>query len=50
MLFRSWRFDEDFSAWIVEQLIRHYERDFGEFERIPDTPEEFADRMGLDEE
>ncbi len=46
----EWRFDEDFSAWIVEQLIRHYERDFGEFERIADTPEEFAERMGLDDE
>jgi DNA-binding PadR family transcriptional regulator len=46
----EWRFDEDFNAWIVEQLIRHYERDFGDFERVPDTPEEFAERMGLEDD
>jgi DNA-binding PadR family transcriptional regulator len=45
----EWRFDEVFSAWIAEQVIRHYERDFGEFERIEETPEEFAERYGLDE-
>ncbi|MGA9400613.1 PadR family transcriptional regulator [Haladaptatus sp.] len=45
----EWRFNETFSAWIVEQIIRHHERDFGDFERIPDTPEEFKERMGLDE-
>ncbi|MFC7082250.1 helix-turn-helix transcriptional regulator [Halorussus caseinilyticus] len=43
----EWRFDEAFNAWVIEQLVRHYERDFGDFERIPDTPEEFAERMGL---
>ncbi|MFB6126164.1 MAG: PadR family transcriptional regulator [Halolamina sp.] len=37
----EWRFDETFSAWICEQIIRHHERDFGEFERIEATPEEF---------
>ncbi|ADJ14255.1 PadR family transcriptional regulator [Halalkalicoccus jeotgali] len=46
---RQWRFDEQFSAWIAEQVIRHYERDFGAFERISETPEEFAERYGLDE-
>lgn len=45
----QWCFDERFSAWIVEQIIRHHERDFGDFERIDDTPEEFAARMGLGE-
>lgn len=45
----GWRFDETFSAWIVEQMIRHHERDFGGFERIPDTPEEFAERLGLED-
>ncbi|MEF8780135.1 MAG: PadR family transcriptional regulator [Haloferacaceae archaeon] len=43
----EWRFDETFSAWIVEQMIRHHERDFGEFDRIDLTPEEFAERYGL---
>jgi len=46
----EWQFDERFSAWMIEQIIRHHERDFEEFERIPDTPEEFAERMGLDDE
>jgi len=46
----EWQFDEQFSVWMIEQIIRHHERDFEEFERIPDTPEEFAERMGLDEE
>ena len=46
----EWQFDETFSSWIVEQIIRHHERDFEEFERIDDTPEEFAERMGLDED
>ncbi|WP_135805834.1 PadR family transcriptional regulator [Halorussus marinus] len=46
----GWQFDEQFSEWMIEQIIRHHERDFEEFERIPDTPEEFAERMGLDEE
>ena len=44
----NWRFDAEFSAWIAEQIIRHHERDFGEFERIDDTPDEFYRRMGLD--
>ena len=44
----GWRFDGDYSAWIAEQVIRHHERDFGPFERIPDTPEEFLARMGTD--
>ncbi|EMA67803.1 transcriptional regulator, PadR-like family protein [Halorubrum aidingense JCM 13560] len=37
----DWKFSERYSAWIVEQTIRHHERDFGEFERIDATPEEF---------
>jgi len=37
----EWCFSETYSAWIVEQMIRHHERDFGEFERIDLTPEEF---------
>ncbi|MFB6068869.1 MAG: PadR family transcriptional regulator [Halobacterium sp.] len=44
----GWTFDETFSAWIVEQFIRHHEMYFEEFERIPDTPEEFAERLGID--
>lgn len=43
----DWQFDETFSAWVVEQLIRHHERDFGDFERIEDTPGEFDERMGI---
>lgn len=46
----NWQFDEQFSAWIVEQIIRHHERDFDEFERIPDTPEEFRERFGISDE
>jgi len=47
----GWRYDEQFSSWIVEQVIRHHELYFdAEFERIPDTPEEFYERMGLDED
>jgi DNA-binding PadR family transcriptional regulator len=45
----EWLFDETFSAWIVEQIIRHHERDFGDFDRIPDTPEDFYERMGLED-
>ncbi|WP_017344000.1 PadR family transcriptional regulator [Halorubrum sp. T3] len=37
----DWGFSERYSAWIVEQMIRHHERDFGEFERIDASPEEF---------
>jgi DNA-binding PadR family transcriptional regulator len=44
----AWQFDETFSAWVVEQIIRHHERDFEEFERIEDTPEEFYERMGIE--
>ncbi|MFW6448168.1 MAG: PadR family transcriptional regulator [Halobacteriota archaeon] len=43
----AWRFDETFSAWIAEQIIRHHERDFGSFQRIEDTPEEFYERLGV---
>ncbi|MFC7135628.1 PadR family transcriptional regulator [Halobaculum litoreum] len=42
----EWRFDAEYSGWIAEQVIRHHERDFGEFERVPDTPEEFHARQG----
>jgi DNA-binding PadR family transcriptional regulator len=45
----GWRFDEDFSAWIVEQVVRHHEYYFEEFERVEDTPAEFAERMGLED-
>ena len=37
----DWGYSERYSAWIVEQMIRHHERDFGEFERIDASPEEF---------
>jgi DNA-binding PadR family transcriptional regulator len=46
----GWRFEADFSSWIVEQVIRHHEHYFDEFERVPDTPEEFSERMGLGDE
>jgi DNA-binding PadR family transcriptional regulator len=46
----GWRFDDEFSAWVVEQLIRHHEAYFGEFERVPDTPEKFNERHGIDGE
>ena len=46
----QWRFDEAFSAWIVEQLVRHHEHYFEtEFERIEDTPEEFYERHGIED-
>jgi DNA-binding PadR family transcriptional regulator len=46
----EWQFDDDHSAWIAEQVIRHHERDFGEFERIDATPEEFhAQHAGTEE-
>ncbi|MGM0604295.1 MAG: PadR family transcriptional regulator [Halobacteriota archaeon] len=45
----GWRFDETYSAWIVEQIIRHHERDFGPFERIDLTPEAFEDRHGTED-
>ncbi|QCJ45792.1 MULTISPECIES: PadR family transcriptional regulator [Haloprofundus] len=44
----AWQFDETFSSWIIEQLIRHHERDFETFERIDDTPAEFYERYGID--
>ncbi len=44
----SWRFDETFSAWIAEQIIRHHERDFGEFERIDGPPAAFYQHAGID--
>ncbi|MDB2224177.1 PadR family transcriptional regulator [Halorubrum ezzemoulense] len=40
----DWAFSERYSAWIVEQMIRHHERDFGEFERIDASPDEFYAR------
>ncbi|MCU4740594.1 PadR family transcriptional regulator [Halobacteria archaeon AArc-m2/3/4] len=47
----EWRFDEEFSAWIVEQLVRHHEHYFEtDFERITETPEEFYERHGIDDE
>ncbi|THE65108.1 PadR family transcriptional regulator [Salinadaptatus halalkaliphilus] len=45
----EWRFDETFSAWIVEQMVRHHEQYFEtEFDRIEATPETFYDRHGVD--
>jgi len=46
----GWCFDETYSAWIVEQMIRHHERDFGEFDRIDLTPEEFVEQYGRPDE
>ncbi|ARS90127.1 PadR family transcriptional regulator [Natrarchaeobaculum aegyptiacum] len=47
----TWRFDETFNAWLVEQVIRHHEHYFDtEFERLEDSPEEFYDRHDVDEE
>ena len=47
----EWRFDEEFSAWVVEQVVRHHEHYFdAEFDRIEDTPEEFYERHGVDDE
>ncbi len=47
----EWCFDEAFSAWIVEQVVRHHEHYFdAEFDRIEETPEEFYDRHGVDDE
>jgi len=44
----GWTFDEEFSAWIVEQFIRHHESYFGSFERIDETPAEFDERTGVE--
>jgi len=47
----EWRFDETFSAWIVEQMVRHHEHYFdSEFEGIDATPAAFYERHGIDEE
>ncbi|WP_255193238.1 PadR family transcriptional regulator [Natronobeatus ordinarius] len=47
----EWRFDEAFSEWIVEQVVRHHEHYFEtDFERVPDTPEEFDERHGLEDD
>ncbi|MWV40811.1 PadR family transcriptional regulator [Natrialba sp. INN-245] len=47
----EWQFDETFSAWIVEQVARHHERYFDtEFQRLEETPTEFYDRHGVDDE
>ncbi|MYL67307.1 PadR family transcriptional regulator [Halorubrum distributum] len=42
----DWGYSERYSAWIVEQMIRHHERDFGEFERIDASPDEFHAETG----
>lgn len=45
----GWQFDETFSAWIVEQMIRHHEHYFDpDFSRIEETPDEFYDRLGVE--
>ena len=44
----DWAYSERYSAWVVEQIIRHHERDFGEFERIDASPEEFHAADGAD--
>ncbi len=44
----EWSYDEVYGAWIVEQMIRHYDAYFDEFERIEDTPEEFYERYGVE--
>ncbi|GAA0545328.1 PadR family transcriptional regulator [Halorubrum ejinorense] len=44
----DWAYSERYSAWVVEQIIRHHERDFGEFERIDASPEEFHAADGTD--
>ncbi|MFB6093847.1 MAG: PadR family transcriptional regulator [Halanaeroarchaeum sp.] len=43
----GWTFDATFSAWIVEQFIRHHEEYFEAFSRIEATPEEFQRRTGV---
>lgn len=45
----AWQFNEEFSRWIIEQLIRHHERDFDTFERTDESPAEFHDRVGVNE-
>jgi DNA-binding PadR family transcriptional regulator len=46
----AWCFDETFSRWICEQVVRHHEYYFDDFQRIEDTPEEFYERMGVDQD
>ncbi len=45
----GWRFDEAFSEWICEQVIRHHERDFGTFDRRDDPPADVSGRHNLDD-
>lgn len=46
----EWQFDETFSAWIVEQVVRHHEWYFDTtFERIDGSAADFYDRHGVDE-
>jgi DNA-binding PadR family transcriptional regulator len=45
----EWQYDEAFSAWMVERMIRHHERAFGSFERTDLAPEAFARAHGLDD-
>lgn len=42
----AWSFDATYSGWIVEQMIRHHERDFSPFERTDLNPEEFHELHG----
>lgn len=47
----AWRYDETFSSWIVEQMIRHHDHYFDtEFARIEATPEEFYERHDIETE
>ncbi|PSQ60242.1 PadR family transcriptional regulator [Halobacteriales archaeon SW_7_71_33] len=47
----EWRYDDAFSAWIVEQMIRHHDHYFDDdFERIGATPEEFYEHHDVDTE
>ena len=46
----GWQYDELFSSWVVEQVIRHHEKYFDtEFERIPEKPSEFYEIHGVEE-
>ena len=45
----EWRYDETFSEWIVEQVIRHHEAYFEtDFGRISETPEEFYEKHDVE--
>ena len=47
----EWRYDDTFSSWIVEQMIRHHDHYFDDdFERIEATPEEFYEHHDVDRE